>query len=82
MKRLSFVSIAALIAGAVAGAVLAQPGTGSQPFFVGNRLGLPINPAPDGTFDAISPNVKVYGSIYSAESYSYDAAACLGTLLA
>ncbi|MGB7218583.1 MAG: SMP-30/gluconolactonase/LRE family protein [Vicinamibacterales bacterium] len=43
-----------------------------QPFFVGNRLGLPINPAADGTFNPISPNVKVYGAIYSAESCSYD----------
>ena len=43
-----------------------------QPYFVGNRLGLPINPAPDGKFDAISSNVKVYGAIYSAESCSYD----------
>ncbi len=43
-----------------------------QPYFVGNRLGLPINPAPDGKFDAISSNVKVYGAIYSAESCAYD----------
>jgi hypothetical protein len=43
-----------------------------QPFFVGNRLGLPINPAPDGSFEAMSANVKVYGAIYSAESCSYD----------
>ena len=44
-----------------------------QPFFVGNRLGLPINPAADGAFAAMSPNVKVFGAIYSAESCSYDA---------
>lgn len=43
-----------------------------QPYFVGNRLGLPINPAPDGAFNAMSPNVKVFGAIYSAESCSYD----------
>jgi hypothetical protein len=41
---------------------------------VGNRLGLPINPAADGAFEATSSNVKVYGAIYSAESCSYDAA--------
>ena len=29
---------------------------------------------PDGTFEPISSNVKVYGAIYSAESCSYDAA--------
>lgn len=43
-----------------------------QPFSVGNRLGLPITPAADGAFEPISSNVKVYGSIYSAESCSYD----------
>ena len=48
--------------------------TGPQPFSVGNRLGMPINPAPDGKFDPMSSNVKVYGAIYSAESCSYDAA--------
>ena len=45
-----------------------------QPFSVGNALGLPMAPAPDGTFNPISPNVKVYGSVYSAESCSYDPA--------
>jgi hypothetical protein len=44
-----------------------------QPFFVGNRLGLPITPAAGTTFEPISSNVKVYGAIYSAESCSYDA---------
>ncbi len=38
---------------------------------VGNPLGLPVAGA-DGSFAAISPNVKVYGSVYSAESCSYD----------
>jgi hypothetical protein len=50
----------------------ATPATGSQPYIVGNRLGLPTNPTPDGAFNPISPNVKVYGAIYSAESCSYD----------
>ena len=63
----------ALAIGLAAGALLAQqPAQGPQPFFVGNRLGLPINPAADGSFEPMSPNVKVYGSIYSAESCSYD----------
>ncbi len=43
-----------------------------QQFFVGHALGLPITPAPDSTFAAMSSNVKVYGAIYSAESCSYD----------
>jgi hypothetical protein len=61
------------LAAGMAGALLAQqPAPGPQPLIVGNRLGLPINPAPDGKFDAMSANVKVYGAIYSAESCSYD----------
>jgi hypothetical protein len=44
----------------------------SQPYLLGNPLGLPINPAPNGTFNPMSANVKVYGAIYSAESCSYD----------
>lgn len=50
-----------------------QPAQGTRPpFSVGNPLGLPIAPAADGTFAAMSSNVKVYGAIYSAESCSYD----------
>ena len=73
MRRLTIASTAAaLVVGTVAGALLAQQAPRLQPYFVGNRLGLPINPAPDGAFDPISPNVKVYGAVYSAESCSYD----------
>ena len=75
MKRTTWlVGAGTLAIGFAAGALLAQqpPPQGPQPFFVGNRLGLPINPAPDGSFEAMSSNVKVYGSIYSAESCSYD----------
>ncbi len=75
MTRLTWLASAAtLVLGIGVGASLAQqaPSQNPQPFFVGNRLGLPINPAADGKFDAMSPNVKVYGSIYSAESCSYD----------
>jgi hypothetical protein len=66
----------ALLVGLAAGFAAAQqppqaPGA-PQPYFVGNRLGLPINPAPDGSFTPMSSNVKVYGAIYSAESCSYD----------
>jgi hypothetical protein len=43
-----------------------------QPYSVGNSLGLPVTSAPGGAFEAVSPNVKVYGAIYSAESCSYD----------
>jgi sugar lactone lactonase YvrE len=66
----------ALLIGLAVGAVAQQPAApaGPQPFSVGNRLGMPINPAPDGKFDPMSKNVKVYGAIYSAESCSYDPA--------
>jgi SMP-30/gluconolaconase/LRE-like protein len=50
-----------------------QPAAQSQPFFVGNRLGLPITPTPNSTFAPMSANVKVFGAIFSAESCSYDA---------
>ena len=74
MKRTTLlVSAATLLIGIAAGALWAQQQPqGPQAFFVGNRLGLPINPAADGTFEPTSANVKVYGAIYSAESCSYD----------
>ena len=75
MTRTTLLASGATLAiGIATGALLAQqPPQGPQPFFVGNRLGLPINPAADGAFEAMSSNVKVYGSVYSAESCSYDA---------
>ena len=73
MKRITPLAIcAALLGGVVTTVLFAQQA--QQPFFVGNQVGLPVNPAPGGAFDAVSPNVKVYGAIYSAESCSYDAA--------
>jgi len=78
MKRsaLLMTGTAALLIGMAAGVLIAQapaqPPAGPQPYFVGNRLGMPINPAADGKFDPVSKNVKVYGAIYSAESCSYD----------
>lgn len=67
----------ALLAVAAAFILVAVPGPASaqqagEPFYVGNPLGLPVTPSADGTFEPISPNVKVYGAIYSAESCSYD----------
>lgn len=71
MKQINLKVIAAvLLIGIVSGVLLAQQA--QQPFFVGNPLGLPVNPAADGTFAPMSSNVKVYGAIYSAESCSYD----------
>ena len=85
MNKLSLLTGAALTAiGAAAGALLStsalratadeaqQAPQGPQPYFVGNAVGLPVNPAADGKFDPASSNVKMYGSIYSAESCSYD----------
>jgi hypothetical protein len=75
MKRVAVFTGAALAIGMAAGALLAQPQPpGPQRFSVGNALGLPMTPAADGAFEAISPGVKVFGAIYSAESCSYDPA--------
>jgi hypothetical protein len=66
----------ALLAGLGLGTVIAQQGgpapSAPVPYFVGNRLGMPITPGANGTFNVMSSNVKVYGSVYSAESCSYD----------
>ena len=62
-----------LLIGMSVGVLVAQQAApGPQAYFVGNRLGLPITPSPDGAFTPMSGNVKVYGAIYSAESCSYD----------
>jgi len=66
------ITLAASLAATTVNAQQPAP-AGPQPFTVGNALGMPINPAPDGKFDPMSKNVKVYGAIYSAESCSYDA---------
>jgi len=73
MKRITAYVGATLLLTGIAVAQQAPP-PAPQPYFVGNRLGMPINPAADGAFTAMSSNVKVYGSIYSAESCSYDSA--------
>ena len=56
----------ALLGGLALGTAIAQQGPPAAPaapvpYFVGNRLGMPINPAADGAFTAMSNNVKVYG---------------------
>ena len=71
MIRFSLLAVAGSLV--LSGGLLAQQPQDSRPYGVGNRLGLPVEPAADGTFERISPNVKVYGAIYSAESCSYDA---------
>ena len=79
MTRHGFIATtgAALLVGLAFGTAIAQQGAPTTPpapapYFVGNRLGMPITPGTDGAFDAMSNNVKVYGSVYSAESCSYD----------
>ena len=80
MRRVTLLTgVVTLAIGMAAGILVAQPPPAPspsptpQPYFVGSRLGLPINPAADGAFEPMSSNVKVYGSVYSAESCSYDA---------
>ena len=48
MKRITFAAVAVMVVTGTAAGVLhaQQPAQVPQPFFVGNRLGLPIKPAP------------------------------------
>jgi hypothetical protein len=74
MSRVAvLVSVAASAVVLTAGCSVAQQTQGTQPFTVGNPIGMPVTPASNGSFDPVSSNVKVYGAIYSAESCSYDA---------
>jgi hypothetical protein len=74
-RQMVVASVGILAAGMAVGAALAQQAApqGPQPFVLGNKLGLPVMPGADNTFNPMSSNVKVYGAIYSAESCSYDA---------
>jgi hypothetical protein len=65
--------LAILLAGLVPGELVAQQ-PAPPPYVVGNPLGLPVTPGAGGTFEPVSPNVKVFGAIFSAESCSYDEA--------
>jgi len=67
--------VAALAVGmGFAAARAQQPAPQGEPFITGNPLGLPIIPDGETAFAPMSPNVKVYGAIFAAESCSYDAA--------
>lgn len=71
MNRRHIIAAAtAFLATAGAFPLTAQEPQEPQPYSVGDPLGVR---GPDGALGAISPNVKVYGAIYSAESCSYDA---------
>jgi hypothetical protein len=76
MRRTELLAlVAAVAAAAIPAAVRAQqPQAAPQPLVVGNPIGLPVTPGGAGGFEQVSPNVKVFGAIYSAESCSYDAA--------
>ncbi|MEX0601562.1 MAG: SMP-30/gluconolactonase/LRE family protein [Rhodothermales bacterium] len=70
MKRIPLLVFAGLLAASfLTTAALAQE---SRPYYVGNPLGVPIEPSDDGSFAPMSSNVKVYGALVSAESCSYD----------
>lgn len=73
MRRITTLASGALLSIVAVPAIApGQQPQGPPPYVVGNPLGLPTSPAPNGTFEPISPNVKVYGAIVSAESCSYD----------
>ena len=67
-RTMILAGVAALAVGMVPSQVRAQQTPAAQPYSVGNPLGLPVTPAPGGAFEPVTPNVKVYGAIYSAES--------------
>jgi hypothetical protein len=69
----SLARAAGLAISLLAAPALAQQPEAPRPYSVGNPLGLPVTATPGRDFEAISPNVKVFGAIYSAESCSYDA---------
>ena len=73
MKRIILFTGTAVFLSAASTEMLAQQPQGPRPYFVGSPLGLPVEPAPERPFEAMTPNVKVFGAIYSAESCSYDA---------
>lgn len=51
-------ALALVIGTGVVNAQRPQQPRGTQPFSVGNALGLPINHAADGAFNSMSPNVN------------------------
>jgi hypothetical protein len=74
MRQPTVSAILALMVGTAStdGHAQQPPPVGPRQYTVGNPLGLPIVPSADGRFAPISANVKAYGSVYSAESCSYD----------
>jgi hypothetical protein len=69
--KLKLASAAVVLASMTAAAQQPAP-TGPQPYVVGNPVGLPVIPTPGSTFAPVSPNVKMFGALYSVESCSYD----------
>ena len=57
MKRKLLACALALVLAPVDGALAQQP-QGPRPYFVGNPLGLPVEPGADGSLAGISANVK------------------------
>ena len=72
MRKVTILGAVALLFASAPGSLHAQQAPAQRPFYVGNPLGLPVEPTTAGSFEGISSNVKVYGAIYSAESCSYD----------
>ena len=72
MRSVLFTSALAALVTLVPAETSAQQTPAPQPYSVGNPLGMPVVPTAGTTFEPISPNVKVFGSIFSAESCSYD----------
>ena len=72
MTRPFLLTTAMMVLAAFPAAAQAPQPAAPQPYVVGNPVGLPITPTPGTTFAAVSPNVKMFGALYSADSCSYD----------
>lgn len=72
MSRTAFVAAALVVAASAATVGVSAQQAAPQTPLVGNPIGMPIVPDGRTPFQPASPNVKVFGSVYSAESCSYD----------
>ena len=71
MKRLLSLAITvSILIGIAAGPAFGQQAPQSYP--TGNPVGVPASPSADQSFAPASPNVTMYGALYSAESCTYD----------
>lgn len=72
MKHPAILALTLVAATSSAQAQQSSPPAGPRPYTVGNPIGLPVITTPEAPFKPVSKNVKVFGSVYAAESCTYD----------